>query len=126
MGTEKRVKVGVATALVGLGAAAVLALALPMGSAEARGGIGRRTGQQCGVCHVDPEGGGDLTEKGQAFAITFEALADIEAAWAKVEAAEAAGTATPGTEAAALPAADAAPLAVEDAAGGEGAALAGG
>jgi mono/diheme cytochrome c family protein len=50
-----------ATAIVG--AAATLLIAAPQ-KAAAHPAYAQKTGQVCGVCHVNPKGGGTLTKTG--------------------------------------------------------------
>lgn len=82
----------VLVALVGMVAAlAMLVQPLPI---SALPDYATKTGQACGVCHVNPAGGGALTARGQAFAAVPNHAADPAGAFAQSGAA-AQPTATP-------------------------------
>lgn len=44
------------------------------------------TGQACGSCHIDPTGGGTLSDIGQAFAAVGSHASDPAGAWAQISA----------------------------------------
>lgn len=54
--------------------------------AEAFSSYATATGQACGVCHVDPGGGGPLTAKGLAFKAISTHSTDPAGAWAQISA----------------------------------------
>ncbi|MBI2906863.1 MAG: Ig-like domain repeat protein [Chloroflexi bacterium] len=62
-----------------------------------------KTGQTCGACHLNPNGGGDLNARGQAFASITTHSSDPATAWAQASAAPAAAPAAPAAVAQAVP-----------------------
>lgn len=69
----------------------------------ATGSYAQATGQSCGVCHVSPAGGGQLTARGAAFAAIPTHRADPAGAWAQMSGSAPTPAATPAPMATATP-----------------------
>lgn len=94
--------------VLAIAALALVILAMPSPSG-ALPDYTSKTGQACGVCHVNPGGGGPQTDKGKAFAAVSDHVANPAGAWAKVSAPAPAPTAAPTAAPAAAPKPAAAP-----------------